>query len=199
MKDEKDYIQKLTEIRSMMEQSSKFLSLSGWAGIMAGIYALIGTYIGYHFLDYNFYEIPIASPFGIYILALAVLGLAISTAIFCSYRKALKNKRKLWNYTTRKLIIDMMVPLSTGSIFILMLINLDFDRFVVPASLIFYGLALYNAGKFTLNEVKILGLFQVCLGLLSVYFYQNSLLWWSLGFGVAHIVYGIYMHFKYER
>lgn len=199
MKEEKDYIQKLAEIRSMMEQSSKFLSLSGWAGIMAGSYALLGAYIAYNFLGFNTGEIPEESSSRIYLLAILILGLALISAIFFSRRRAIKNKRPLWNFTTRRLIIDMAVPVITGAALILILISINLERLVVPLSLIFYGLALYNASKFTLNEVKVLGIVQLVIGLLSIYFSEYSLLWWSLGFGLAHIIYGIYMHYKYER
>lgn len=199
MKEEKDYIQKLAEIRSMMEQSSKFLSLSGWAGIMAGVYALVGAYIAYNFLGFNSSEIPQGTSSSIYLLAILILGLALISAIFFSHRRAIKNKRRLWNFTTKRLIIDMTVPIATGAILIIILINISLERLVVPLSLIFYGLALYNASKFTLNEVKILGIVQLVIGLLSMYFSEYSLLWWSLGFGLAHIIYGIYMHYKYER
>ena len=199
MKEEKDYIQKLAEIRSMMEQSSKFLSLSGWAGIMAGIYALVGAYIAYNFLGFKTGEIPEESSSSIYLLAIVILGFALISAIFFSRRRAIKNKQPLWNFTTRRLIIDKAIPVAIGAMLILILISMDLERLIVPLSLIFYGLALYNASKFTLNEVKILGIVQLVIGLLSLYFSEYSLLWWSLGFGLAHIVYGIYMHYKYER
>ena len=53
MKEEQNYIQDIAEMRSMMERSSKFLSLSGLAGIMAGIYALSGAYIAYKVFYFN--------------------------------------------------------------------------------------------------------------------------------------------------
>jgi hypothetical protein len=70
---------------------------------------------------------------------------------------------------------------------------------VAPMSLIFYGLALYNASQFTYEEVRSLGLIQIVLGLLGAYFVSYGLLFWAIGLGVAHIVYGIYMHYRYER
>ncbi len=43
----KQHLQDLTEIRSMMERSSRFISLSGLSGISAGVFALIGAYLAY--------------------------------------------------------------------------------------------------------------------------------------------------------
>ena len=53
MKNETDYLRDIGEIRSLMERSSKFISLSGWAGIFAGIYALAGVYVAINYLHFN--------------------------------------------------------------------------------------------------------------------------------------------------
>ena len=57
MKEEQKYIRDIAEIRSMMERSSKFLSLSGLAGVMAGIYALAGAFIAYRTFSFNPVEV----------------------------------------------------------------------------------------------------------------------------------------------
>jgi hypothetical protein len=208
MKGEQDYIRDITEMRSMMERSSKFLSLSGLAGIMAGIYALAGAYIAYKMLDFNpdeiIYSTSDAGSISSSLLKVIVLGsiiltLAIGTAIFLSYRKAVKRHEKFWNPTARRLLVNMAVPLIAGGLLILILISKGLIGFIAPFTLLFYGLALYNASKFTYEEVKSLGLIQIGLGLISSYFVGYGLIFWALGFGVFHIIYGIYMHYRYER
>ncbi len=206
--EEQDYIRDLAEIRSMMERSSKFLSLSGWAGIMAGLYALAGAYVAYTFLDFNPDKIVYptiksgslsSGLLNVLFLALGIMILAIGTAIFLSYRKAQKRGETIWHATSRRLLTNMAVPLATGGILILVLLSKGLVGLIIPCTLLFYGLALYNAGKFTYGEVRFLGLIQIGLGLVSSYFIEYSLLLWVLGFGVVHIVYGIYIHFRYER
>lgn len=208
MKEEKDYIQDIAEIRSMMERSSKFLSLSGWAGIMAGIYALSGVYIAYEVLRFNPGEMMVGSISpdnltynlqNIIILALTILILALGTAILLSFRKASQRGEKIWNATAKRLLINMAVPLIAGGLLILILISKGLLGLIAPFSLLFYGLALYNASKFTFEELKFLGLIQIGLGLISSYFVGFGLLFWAIGFGVIHIIYGIYIHYKYER
>ncbi|HET7360684.1 MAG TPA: hypothetical protein VFI78_02000 [Salinimicrobium sp.] len=207
MKTEQEYMKDLTEIRSMMERSTKFLSLSGWSGIMAGIYALIGVYIAYDFYfadaasDNNtFNRQEITNDFSnLILLALLILVLAIGTAVFFSYKRSGKTKEGLWNSAARRLVVNMALPLLTGGIFILVLLSKGLLGLIAPVSLIFYGLALLNASKFTYKEVKILGLVEIGLGLVSSYFVEDSLLFWALGFGLVHIVYGIFMHYKYEK
>ena len=206
MKKEQDYIQDITEIRSMMERSSKFMSLSGWAGIMAGIYALLGGYIAYTFLNFHpdelFYSSSGSSSFSlpeVILLAITILILALGTAVFLSYKRAGKRNEKLWNPTAKQLLVNMMVPLVVGGLLILFMVLKGLIGLVAPFSLLFYGLALFNAGQYTYQEVKILGLTEIILGLIGSWFVEYGLLFWALGFGVVHIIYGIHMNYKYER
>jgi len=208
MKNEKDYIKDITEIRSMMERSSKFLFLSGLAGIIAGILALSGAFIAYKVFNFNPDRISyssmeygdlFASLMSVILLAIAVLILALGTAIILSYRKSYRRGEKLWNLTTKRLLASLAVPLITGGLLLLVLISNGLIGLVAPFTLIFYGLALFSAGNHTLAEVRILGIVEIGLGLISSYFVEYGLLIWALGFGVVHIVYGIYMHYKYDR
>lgn len=208
MKEERDYVRDLVEIRSMMERSSRFLSLSGWAGVLAGIYALAGVYLAYVVLDFNpeetfRYSSPSANFtsefFQIILLSVVILVLAIGTAIFLSYRKGKGKGEKIWNATSKTLLAHMAVPLVSGGILILILISKGLIVFAAPLSLIFYGIALYNASKFTFEVLKYLGLIQIILGLISACYTAYALLFWALGFGLFHIIYGAYMHWRYER
>ena len=208
MKEDRDPIRDITDIRSMMERSTKFLSLSGWAGILAGIYAICGAFIAYRFLGFepgssNYDSMyAVRGSFNllqIILVAIVILLLAIVTAVFFSYKKAVKRGEKLWNATSRRLLANMAVPLVAGGILLLILISKGFVGFMTSLTLIFYGLALYNASRFTFEAVKYLGLIQIFLGLLASYFISYGLLFWALGFGVAHIVYGIYIYYRYEK
>lgn len=201
MKEEKDYIKDIAEIRSMMERSSKFLSLSGWAGIMAGLYAFAGAYLTYSTFGFNpdelFYTSPNVSK--VVGLGIGILVLALATAIFFSKRKADGNGESIWNATSRRLLSSMAIPLATGGVLIILLLAKGLVGLAAPLMLLFYGLALVNAGHFTIPEVKIMGFVQILLGLLSAWYIEYGLLLWAVGFGAVHMIYGIYMYFSYER
>jgi len=204
MSDTKDHLQELTEIRSMMERSSKFLSLSGWAGVFAGIYALTGAYIAYQVLQFRPQQLMSAEATsngagGILLLGIAVLVLAVGTAVLLSARKAQKRGEKIWNGTSRRLLLNMLVPLLTGGILILVSLSKSLTGMLVPLTLIFYGLSLFNVGAVTYRELRSLGIVQIVLGLLSFYYVQYGLLFWAAGFGIMHIIYGIYIHYRHER
>ena len=208
MKNEKDYIKDISEIRSMMERSSRFLSLSGLSGVMAGIYALAGALVAYLVFGFNPDSVTYsmtgtagtpANISSVIIVALIILALALGTVVYLSRRNAGKKGEKMWSPTTRRLLANMMVPLSTGGILIVILILNGLAGLAAPISMIFYGLALFTASKMTLEEVKLMGIIQILLGLIAVLMIQYSLIIWAIGFGLVNIVYGIYMHYKYER
>lgn len=207
MKSEEEYIRDLTEIRSMMERSSRFLSLTGWSGIMAGLYALAGAWAAYALFYPNAEGASIATEpqllsgmaMRFFLLALAVLVLAVGTAVFLSWRKSEKNGERIWNAASRRLILNLAIPLVAGGLFILILFSKGMVGLIAPVSLLFYGLALVNASKFTFEEVKYFGMFEIALGLIAANFIGYGLLFWAFGFGIMHIVYGIYMHLKYEK
>lgn len=204
MENEK-YLQDISEIRNIMDKSSRFISLSGFSGILAGIYSLIGAWLAYKTIyfdttslgEYN--NLIITQPMidKLFLIAFSVLVLSILTAVILSARKAKKRNESLWNSTAQRLLINFLIPLVSGGFFILILIEKEMLGLVAPLTLLFYGLACINASKYTLGDVRYLGITLILLGLLSTWFLGYGLLFWALGFGVCHIIYGSMMYFKY--
>ena len=208
MKNETDYLQDIGEIRSLMERSSKFISLSGWAGIFAGIYALVGVYVAITYLHFNPQSLYLekgeaqnnSSDFlPVVLLALVIFLLAITTAIYFTRQRAKKKEEILWTPTARRLLAEVSLPLIIGGVLLLICLSKGLIGFLAPLSLLFYGIALFTISKFTYIEVRVLGLIEIVLGLAGAYFVNWGVLFWAIGFGVVHIVYGIYVYFKYER
>ncbi len=204
--DSKNYHEDLLHIRSMMERSSRFISLSGLSGVFAGLAAIIGAvYVYFVFkregIDYfagerNFFAPAVVGELvvtGTVILLTAVLSGYIFTA-----NKSKKKGLKIWDATTKRLLVNFSIPLVTGGIFCLALLFHHLFVWIAPATLIFYGLALVSAERYTLPDIKYLGYCQIILGLLSLFILGWGLIFWTIGFGVLHIVYGSIMHKKYK-
>ncbi len=204
-------IQELKEIKNLMEKSSRFLSLSGLSAIFAGLIALIGAFIAYYFiLDngrilYDEYFQPLNKTslinikIALIIDALAVFVLAIIGAVYFSMRKAKKQNLKFWSNTTKRILYNFSLPLLVGGLFIIILILQNNIHLVASATLIFYGLALLNASKYTFGEIHYLGLSEIVLGLAAGIFLYYGIFFWAVGFGLLHIVYGWVMYYKYEK
>ena len=91
------------------------------------------------------------------------------------------------------------LPVTGLPIFALLLLRDRNYALIAPATLIFYGLACVNAGKYTFRDVSYLGITMTTIGLTATAFQGFGLYFWALGFGVCHIIYGTIMHFKYDR
>jgi hypothetical protein len=130
---------------------------------------------------------------------LSVLTLALTFGVYFTFRKAKKNNQTIWNSSSKRLFANLLLPLMTGGIFCLILFYHGMIGLIAPATLIFYGLALINAGKYTLHDIKYLGVLEIILGLIASIYIGYGLLFWALGFGVLHIIYGTLMYFKYEK
>ena len=206
----RNYLQDISEIKNMMSRSSRFISLSGLSGILAGIYALLGATAAYFqlekFENLSYTEKEWISDnsystlfFNLVIIALIVLSAAILTGIFLTLRKAKKQNEKIWNPVSKRLLANFALPLVAGGLFCIVLIQYGIAGLVAPATLIFYGLALVNASKFTIGDIKYLGVSNILIGLLATQFIGYGLYFWALGFGVFHIIYGIILYNKYDR
>jgi hypothetical protein len=211
MDNEKDQLQTLTEIRSLMERSSRFISLSGLSGVFAGFFALLGAAGAYIYLN-----IGIFSP-GYYsggyegsslntdflafffVDAMTVLVLSITFGILLTVRNSRKKGVPIWGKTARLTVINLFTPLAAGGIFCLILLYHHLIYLIAPATLLFYGLALINASKYTFKEVRYLGLAEILFGLVACIYIGYGLLFWTIGFGILHIIYGFMMYFKYDR
>lgn len=204
---EKDIHSELASIRTLMERSSKFLSLSGLSGVLAGIYALIGAFIGYRIVNEKYNSLSISDSYTdnsliyhqLILIATLVLLLSVLSGILLSIRQAKKRGENYWNPVSRRLISSMLIPLFTGGLFIIILfLRLEYDL-IASTCLIFYGLSLISASQYTFSDVKWLGFCQIILGLLAALIPASGLLFWVIGFGILHIIYGTVMHFKYNR
>lgn len=196
----------LMHIRSMMERSSRFISLSGLSGVFAGLSALIGgIYIYFRIknlgVDYltaenRSYNADLVIEF--FMVALLVLFFAISFGIYFTIRKSKKNNLPIWTSSSKNLLINLAIPLVVGGVFCLSLLIHHLFAYIAPCTLLFYGLALVNAEKYTFSDIKYLGYLQIILGLIASFYLGKGLFFWIIGFGVLHILYGIILFKKYK-
>jgi membrane-associated HD superfamily phosphohydrolase len=210
MKSDPKSIEDIKAIRKMMEESSRFLSLSGLSGVFAGVTAIAGALIAYFFILDNgsiHYDEYFRSLSGKETLSLKwqlladaaiVLVLSILFSFYFSTKKAKKDGKNFWTPVSKRLLINLLIPLVTGAVFVIVLIYQNNIQLIVPCFLIFYGLALVNAGKFTISEIFYLGILEIITGLVSAFVPGWGLIFWIFGFGLLHIIYGLAMYRKYE-
>lgn len=200
----------LAEIRAIMQRSTRFISLSGLAGVAAGVIALVGAGIVYAKLYYTYsttnltYAFELAGSEGadlfrfLLVLSISLIAAALAAAIYFTTRNARQQGQPMWDNSARRLVINLAIPLMAGGIFCLLLFWHGAISLIMPAMLVFFGLSMLHASKYTVDELRNLGLSEVALGLIAGFWSENALLLWALGFGLFPILYGVMMYNKYE-
>lgn len=206
METKKDQLRTLNDIKAMMERSSRFISLSGLSGVFAGITALIGAYFAqialakYATQDANFQN-DLAIEISLLKIGLMVLSAAIVGSFIFTFRQSQKKNLPIWDKTAKNVLINLAIPLVAGGFFVFALLFNQVNSYglIAPTCLVFYGLALINASKYTYSDIRYLGLCEVVLGILAMFFTNYGLYFWAFGFGLLHIIYGAIVYFKYEK
>ncbi len=202
-----EYLQQLTDIKAIIEKSTKFKALSGLSGVLAGLYALTGAFFAQSMVRHStsvvYYDVLnlqfSADLLKLLALAMAILVLSIATGLYFSALHAKKNGARLWTPAAKRVLLNFSVPMAVGGIFIVSAIAKGYLDLVAPFCLSFYGLALLSASNYTFTETKYLGFVVLTLGCISLFFGGYGLYFWALGFGVFHIIYGAIMYNKYEK
>jgi hypothetical protein len=207
MTDQHEQLQALREIRSIMDRSARFQSLSGLSGILVGLLALAGAgaatwYLSGHGLRYtDVYSQPLATETATFLLAVAatVLLLATTSVLYITHLKSRKAGQSVWNSQGQRLLLNFCLPLAVGGLFCFVLMHHGLLYLLAPTTLLFYGLAVVNSSKYTYSDLRSLGVLEVALGLLSSFWVEYGLLAWTLGFGLLHLFYGAIIYFKYDK
>ena len=203
--DREKYKEDLQDIRDIMDRSSRFISLSGLSGIIVGVIAISGAWLAWSSV-YSKYEIAgferwdISDQEGstLVLLAIGTMVLSIGSVILLTSREAKKKGQKVWDFQTQRILLNLAIPLVAGGIICLFFLREGLLSLLPSFTLIFYGLALINTSKFTVDEIRSLGYIELALGLLALLLLEQGLIIWGVGFGLVHIVYGIIAHRKYN-
>jgi len=206
MNKQDEQLNALNDIRKMMDRSSRFISLSGLSGVFAGLTALVGAYLAdgeikkYLKTGVNEYS-STSLEFDLIKIGVVVLIVALTGGVVFTYRQSKRKNLPIWDKSAKNLLINLFIPLIVGGLFIisLLLVHPNTYGLIAPSCLVFYGLALVNASKYTYTDIRFLGLCEIVLGLAAMFNIGYGLYFWAFGFGALHILYGAVMYLKYER
>lgn len=217
MTDPTDQLSAIRDIKQMMERSSRFISLSGWSGISAGVCALVGAWFANDVISRSRYaadndravnhnyatdgSLSVHDFIGNKLMIIAAITFiaALVSAFIFTYARSRRNNTAIWGPTSRRLLVNVCIPMIAGGAYLLKLIHVGSYGLIAPGCLLFYGLALLNGSKYTLGEIRYLGYCEIILGIVSCWFIGWGLYFWAVGFGLLHIAYGAVMLNKYER
>ena len=190
-------LESVNEIKELMEKSSRFVSLSGFTAIIAGIYALAGACTVAHVLTPDT-RLIVALQTSIVVAALVFVASAI-TAIILSYYKSKRISQKFFSRLTYRALWHFVLPLFAGGVLCLSMLWNGYYGILSSAMLVFYGLAQVNVSKYSYASLAWLGYAFILLGIVDSIVGGHSLLFWSIGFGGFHIIYGILFYICIEK
>lgn len=200
-------VDQIEQIHAIMARSTTFLSLSGLSGLSAGVIALVAVWLIYRligtvWLTDEVFATLHNSPDHVRSLTnvfLWTLVAALTVAFLFTLRRAKRYRLGLWDIATRRFGLHLALPLLAGGVFVMALCLQGTYELICPAMLIFFGLALISAGKYSFSETVILGVIELVLGLAAAVWVEGGLLLWAVGFGVVTAGYGVLMYLQYER
>lgn len=196
----------LEEIKEMMSQSSKFISLSGLSGIVIGLLTILSVYIFSTQYQINpldgeaqaLSSLTENELLRLYNASVVLLIFSLIITFLMSKHKAKKEGKDIWGPASRQLISSMALPFSFGFLFCSILFFKAPDM-VLPLSLLVYGFSLFSGSRNTLNSIKTFGIIQMSLSVICLLFSGYSILIWTLGFGLSHAIYGAFMHINQSK
>ena len=199
-----------------LEQSSRFISLSGFSGIFVGLCGLLGAYITHNLVSteshtdkemleiiggFDYYNMTVHQFVGenLIFLALFTILFALLFAFYFTTLRSRRNRVPIWDEKIKRQISVLCLPNIVGAIFIMRLVLTANYGYIVPSALIFYAISLINIRRFTTGEVALLGYLLLLLGVVNLWMQGWGILFFGFGFGVLHVIYGIVTFFLYER
>ena len=205
-----EQLEALRDIRNMMQYSKKFDHISGKAGIVVGSLALVIVASTYWLLEispltphyYNYLYAESGKHNNVWWQLMGLYSFLLLVATWMGYHFAIKNavQNGSDSFATplRHLLRSTLYPLLSGGAVCLVLLYHQQEAWLAPLSLIFYGLAMVQAGQHSFSSLVILGIALILTGLFSAVFLPYALIGWAIGFGLLHIIFGSYIYYRYK-
>ncbi len=148
MDSENGPVKALEEIKQIMDRSSRFVSLSGWSGIAAGICALVAAWLaGKKFNEYGISENEYEANSSytrdgnllqldreLLILAVITFIAAFFFAFLFTWLRSRKTGVPIWGLMARKVMINLAVPMIVGGLLIWRITDFGIYGLVAPAA-----------------------------------------------------------------
>lgn len=208
---ENEVKQTLDDIREMMSKSSRFQAISGWSiiviGLLAGIASLMAAAV-IGVADVPFFDnlqrySTLNTPLKIRIAALIALILftvcLLIVFVFASVKSKRHNLPFSFDKRMRQMLLDFFIPLIAGGLFSMAMVMQQHYGLTSSIMLMFYGLALINCSHYTYPILRWLGYTELVIGIIDCFTMSHALLFWFLGFSVAHILFGIIYVLMFDR
>lgn len=181
---EPEALEHLEVIRQTMERSTAFTAVSGRGYCAMGVTALAAAAIA---MRQSTTEAWLA-------VWLAEALVAVTLALVAMHWKASRQGTQILSIPGRRLFVGLLPALFAGGVMTVALLRVDDPRQIPGVWLLLYGVAVMQAGVFSVRTIPIMGAVFVVAGAIALpmpWFWANVTL--AVGFGLVHIVFGAYI------
>jgi len=194
--------EELKVIRSLMERPVKYSTQSGLAGILAGLIALAGMFADMYVSSHYEMTTVIGLCFCIWG---GVLGLSLLTVAGLTRLREIRQGMPLWSAVKMRILLAILPSFVAGVGVTMAIIFRWFMNdgpnewgLIIPIWMLFYGVACWQVGEFSVKELRWMGAIFIVAGLISAAFFQNvPYLIFGVSFGGFHILYGVIVWLRY--
>ena len=105
-----------------------------------------------------------------------------------------RRKRHLligWEVSSKKIRVTYFIHLLIGGILLYFYLQNGYIKYILPTSMLLYGLSSIVVNKFTIGKSNFLGISFLISAVISFLFPNYQFQIWALSFGVYHIIYGV--------
>jgi len=181
-------LEHLEVIRETMERSTAFTAVSGWGYVGMGATALVASYLA---LRQPSIEAWLAVWLGEALVAVTI-------ALVAMHSKASRLGTPLLSIPGRRLFVGLLPALFAGGVMTVALVRSDDMRQIPGVWLLLYGVAVMQAGAFSVRSIPVMGAVFVLMGAIALplpWFWANVML--AVGFGLVHIAFGSYIAWRH--
>jgi len=177
-------LEHLEIIRQTMERSTSFTAVSGWGYVAMGLTALIAAAVA----------MRQATTEAWLAVWLAEALVAVTLALVAMHWKASRSSTPIMSASGRRLFVGLLPALFAGGVMTVALVRAGDPRQIPGVWLLLYGVAVMQAGAFSVRTIPFMGAVFVLAGAIAL-----PLPWWwanvmlAVGFGLAHIAFGAYI------
>jgi hypothetical protein len=178
----------LRYIRETMESAAEFTAVPGWGGVAMGITALAAAFLAARQ----------ATPRAWVAVWLAEAFVAVAIAAPAAATKARRANSSLFSGPGRKFVLSFAPPIVVGGLLTLAMFQLGAVSALPGVWLLLYGTAIVTGGAFSVRAVPIMGLCLMALGGAALFVPAAwGDMFMAAGFGLIHMVFGIWIALRY--
>jgi hypothetical protein len=179
-----DAMEHLALIRQTMERSTAFTAVSGWGYVGMGATALAA------------FAIAVRQPTIDAWLAvwLGEALVAVTIALAAMHWKASRQGTPILSIPGRRLFVGLLPALFAGGVMTVALVRSGDTRQIPGVWLLLYGVAVMQAGAFSVRTIPVMGAMFVLAGAIALpmpWTWANVML--AVGFGGLHLGFGTYI------